>query len=537
MNNNYDSNSDTLNCMFIDNYFDEYKNLRFKDKDRLLPLIPSSYRKWFYSSLIEKTILTPCTIFSKLNTEQADDRFLFPAIRFETVTNKNNFSFVTIEYSVENHPIVDDLQILLQLCVPDLDLTDNDTLTEKDCLRFANALSLQDKFYTEYLFDVAVRLKLLKKIPSIYSNKAQVTPEFEKLYQKSKKDILDSIFDACLEITAFQVNAILSGNINPLPQKFFLELIKNPKPIDYFFEQIYSSLGINLDNFMSELESKNTTHLGFHDGFGDALISSTYLLGAVIDKYLLTPIGHYLKFIMPMYVLPFNFKDELSYLYETSRIDTELNPTVWSPCSNFFLTKLGLNYLHLHSTEENHVELPNSVPINFLIENIKYSIALHLATNAAESSLPMGKSYTVKAIIHLSKKFWFSFEIHQDATLACIHEQICDLLLLDPFADYSISIGESKSPFLTYVAANSRKKYKRANSISIKELNLEEGHTLTYFMPNTTTAILNIVPVMKIDLEITSIQGINPYTFYPFVSRKSKAFINWENEMNLKDFF
>ena len=538
MNDQYTSNTDILNQLFLDNYFDAYKKVKHKDKSKLLSYVSATYRKWLYSAMVEETILTPANVFYKLNEPQTEEQFVFPNLYFDKAENKDDFSFANVTYSIQNHPIVNDLRIFLSLCDPNLDLTEDDTLSEDACFRFAKELSLQDPNYASYLFDLSVHLRLLKKMPSIYASKAQRTPQAKTLFTKSNADILGLIFHACLDLLVFQVASILPDHSVSFPKKFFLDLIQNPRPIDSFFQEVYLSLGINLEGFMSELEEDSTNTFGLYDGFGDALISSTYLLGVTIDKYLLTPMGHYLKLIMPVYALPFHYDEELPCLYEALRSNMELNPTLWMPCSNFFLTKMGLQYLNILPNYDNYIELPDNIPIDFLLANIQETIALHLTmSQASQKNLPVSTSYTIKAVLRSAKKISFSFDVHEDAALSCIHDQICDMLLLDAFADYSLSVGESESPFLTFVSAKSRKKLKKANAILIKGLSLEKGQTLTYFMPNTSTALVNTRPMMKIDLTVTSVKNASPHTFYPFVSWRSKAYIDWERAMEMNDFF
>ena len=533
MNDNYTSNADILNHIFLDNYFAGYKNLKIRNKSTLLPLISSSYRKWFFSSLIEKTTLTPSAIFNKMS----DDNLILPSLRFETSTSKSNFYFVDVTYTLDNHPIINDLRILLDFCMPYLELTEEDFLTTEDSSSLAKLISLQDIFYAEYLFDLAVQLKLLEKMPSIYSNKAQVSNYSEKFYKKPKREILNKIFDACLEILSLQMKSILPLHTTPFQKQFFLDFIKYPKPIDYFFHEVYSSLGLNFESLMSEFESGtvNVSHL--YDDFGDALLSSTYLLGIVLDKYLLTPIGYYLKLITPMYSIPYDFQEELTFLHETMKTQVDLNPSLWSPCSNFFLTKLGLEFLELDPDEENYTELPNSIPLDHLLI-IQESVRLQQIVNNTKISISsIGNSYEFKANITLHRNFWFNFEIYQDSTLAVIHEQFCDMLLLDSFAEYSISVGEIESPFLTYVSAGSRKKFKKADSTLIKDLNLEKGNILTYSIVNAGNSPLGSVGAMKIQLSVVAVKEASPRIFYPIVSKKSKAFAEWENSIDTNSFF
>ena len=532
---NYNTNSRLINQMFEDKFLNSYRDLRKKRKSRILRYISSIYRRWYYSALVEDTYLSPANLFAFLgqNHERKYKNTILSPVTKLVKSGKNRIEFCMVEYSVHKHPVISDLSLFIESCMPDVELGPNDMLMDAHVEDLMGKLSLWDSYYVEYLLNISIVMGIIKKSPSIYSNRAQVTSEYKRLFSLPNNEIFASIVKATVGSASSFINEMI-----PLPETYFTretiyELLKNPMTVDEIFQHVYNILGIKIqDVYCYENDSDP-----FFDDLNNAIISSTFLLGLLLDKCFLTPFGYYLQLIRPLYTLPYEFFNELTYLADSFEEDEGLVTALYAPSTFYQLTPLGLEFFGLEKSElfQPVDEIPYDILPEIVSGNTQYAREQRelLKWNfsiADESSLII---YNLKVRLADNKILWKNIEVPGNTTLYHLFSEICYQFSLDPGAEYSFFKDMSESPFTEYTTKRSRPS-KNSPEAMLHELELTEKHRFVLVIYNSFNPYIDFVSdkiskKIKLEMEVISIKNRDESQTYPRVSRVSSGFRELED--------
>jgi hypothetical protein len=439
---------------------------------------------------------------------------------------KSGFVFVDREFSVNNHPVVADLVTFVESCRPDIELTVNDMPTEKHMNVLKAKLGLYDSFYVEYLLSICTVMGLLEKSASIYSNRAHVTSQYDELMSLSPTDIFAKVVDASLKAAS----AFLTEMI-PLPEPYFtpeviLDLLKAPVPIEQLFQQVYSILGIKMQDVYSydELDDFDP----FIDDLNNAVISSTFLLGLLVDKCILTPFGYYLQLISPLYTLPFDFESEMLYLLDSFEEDEGPVTALYAPSAFYYLTPLGREFFDVDPSPKREL-ISDKMPLDELCDKLftrthhDWEILRELFTILEESGR---KIFVLKAKFAGNKTLWKNIELPGNVSLRFLAAEIAYEFCIEPAEDYSFFTDLTQNPFNQYSSIKAPKRGNKDPDIHLADLRFEEKHKFMLVIYNSTHPFSLVDKPNKkteIELEVLKIKPRTPGMPYPLVSRTSAA--------------
>ena len=535
---NYNANSRMINQMFEEKFLNSYRDLKRKRKTRILTYISSIYRRWYYSALIKDTYLSPANLLAFSPREQGasgKNAVISPVVRL-AVNGKNRIEFKSMEYSIHKHPVIDDLKIFAESCMPDLELGANDMLTDAHVEELMGKLSMWDSFYVEYLLSVSIYMGIIKKIPSIYSNRAQVTPEYKKLFNLPENELFAQVVKATVTSAVSFINEMI-----PLPEAYFTagtiyDLLKHPIVVDDIFQHVYNILGIKISDIYSY-----ETDLGddpFFDDLNNAIISSTFLLGLLLDKCFLTPFGYYLQLIRPLYTLPYEFFNELSYLADSLEEDEKLVMALYASSTFYQLTPLGMEFFGVEDAGSftASADIPYERLPEILDSDTEYAREQRETLKAdfsvaEESSLLV---YSIKVRLADDRSLWKNIEVPGNITLFHLFSEICYQFSLDPDAEYSFFKDATESPFTEYASVKRTKRSKSNSDITLDELEMPERHRFILVIYNCFNPYIDfetetISKRIKLELDIIKVKSREEGQMYPRVSRVSSGFRELED--------
>jgi len=529
---------------------DVYRDVPSRRRRKLLPYVQAIHRRWYHATLIENTPFSPANLMESLCRyfKQEPDSYIVPMLR--TPSKVTGMDLAMKSYTLEKHLIVEDMRVIIKYCSPHIDLAEEGCFTDTQSLEVAANLSMVDPHYASFLLEVALWMKLLIKMPSLYVNKMQITEECHQLMEASNEDILRKIVDATISLTAFGLR-----NSMPMPEHIFTEtfvreLLTVPMETDDLFAKVFDHMGYDIEDL---LEISNTTvpegtNLMDLEDFGVdmELLSGTFVMGIVLDRFFFTPFGHFLRMIRPMYALPFDFESEINEYANVCEDPEEAFVAFFAPCSSYTLTDLGLEIMGVKATAENYLDIGELIPFDTMKDTIFASpesmaifvdMARQLSPLVFQGDVP-DSVYTFRVRMAEDSTMWVHLQMPDDATLHQLYEEITDAFELIPNDDYSFFHDKTENRFAEYASTKqptTKGKGKRASSnktadIPLNALDFAHMQHMVLATFNQSLPFSQVSPTIRFNLERMNEKTPDINLEYPRISRESAAMIRKFNE-------
>lgn len=397
MTDNYKALSENMVKELLNKYYTCFVNIGQNNKENMdiyKRCMNSLFKKWFYSALVNNSLFTPAEIVDYFNRN-----CIFYKIKLYDLYLMNKISFQKITYELNNHPIVLDLKNLLSLGRNTLKFNEAGELTNINIYEIDTVLTNSDMEYINYIIELCLELGFMKTMFSIGTTTFVTTPKGVEALDIKPDEML-----CIMAETSFKMayTHLTDKEYNSQSFSVIKKWLTSQSEVDKAMEEIIklSDLG-ELDN----------------EGFTMALMGK----GMLFDKYFLTPFGHYYKFIVPFYAIPFNFKDEFRFIDSIVEDFDELysedyDDIIYSPCTSYHLSALGEKFLQ---TSANFVspfsDGTDADEILDIVLNNKSEKYYKLHNN--RKIMPKIKKVKLKIYDKSSPSDFFTKEINEEAVL------------------------------------------------------------------------------------------------------------------------
>ena len=134
--------------------------------DGLWDIAPMVFSKWYYTALTGETILTPANI---IHCDEEDPKVEKAYVLHvdKKAAGMEKYSFHPVSYTLENHPILRDMQTILDACLPDCTVDENGFFLPEDRAELLQKITLPDGFYLEYLTRLCQQMGFFQKVPAM----------------------------------------------------------------------------------------------------------------------------------------------------------------------------------------------------------------------------------------------------------------------------------------------------------------------------------------------------------------------------------
>jgi hypothetical protein len=496
--------------LFEKQFSDIYRKAGAKRRARLLPYISTIYRRWYFSALMEETPLTPSYMVESVNLHHGKNPDAYPVLRLKTPGRYTGIVTDICDCTVEAHPIAEDLRRLVAYCSPSIDLSDDDGFWDYQAVELSERLSLQDPHYAAYLLEVSLWMELMGKIPSIYANRVQVSKEAKKRLKMSDKELFREIVEISIRMSASSLNQLIALPEPVFTDAFIRQILTVPMDTDDIFQCVYETIGFSLDDLIdADMEEEM-------DGLDAAFLSGTFMMGIVLDKYFFTPFSYYLRLIKPIYVLPFDFEQEISYFIEHYESDDDVSAAFFAPCSRYTFTQLGLTLFGLKPDGQNHADISHLLPFSLLYEKImsqpEVMKALPISINQPEYSLSQvfftGRHvYTLTVTTAADPALKLKMEVPEEFSLHRLYTEIIKRLDMVCNDEYSFFHDKVESPFTEYTSPQRAKKNKKTAETLLSEMDFTfKKHLILNIYNQDTMADAFMMPyarrLVRFDIEV-----------------------------------
>ena len=522
----------TLHSHFENGFMEVYRELNKPTRKKILPHLQSLYRRWYYSALVEGTPFSPANFMYSICEYFELEADVYPYPKLRTPSKVMGVDVYVTEFTGENHPIIADIATVIDFSQPVIDIHDDDCLTTVQAAELAAKLSLKDSSYAAFLFEIAMRMDLLQKVPALYVNRLQVSEKWDEANNMPHQELLKQIVSTTIEFAAY---GILKSC--PLPSPVFTpsylrNLLTHPLAIEEIVFNAFKQNGINMAEIMSYNMVENVDDLDEEDETAN-LVHSSYMLGLALDRYFLTPMGQFLRIIRPLYIFPVSLDDEIFGFLEISDDPIGNFFAFCAPAANFNLTKLGLGLLEIEPTPENSL-VPEAIPF----EPLKDSVFLDEETlesfidmagqllPAMLESIMRGQIFTLRVRLVGKPSMWAHIQISENSSLHEFFLEISQLFDLKPTFEYSFFHDKTENFFAEYPSekrANRSKKPRKNTETLLAEINFSHMKHMILAVFNQSVPFTQEPPVVRFEIEFLNVREPDFDEEYPRVSRLSKA--------------
>lgn len=523
---NFEEDFFKITGIFAEKFEDAYTSINRKGKIKLLDSFCAIYRKWYYSAFFDENILTPghlvYRINEKNNEENNNGNYYVPIIRLKSKNRFTGFNIEIINYTADNHPIVDDLKIFASK-TEIVSIGENGILIDKAIDEILKTISLNDSFYLEYLLYIGEKIGIFEKMPSIYSDVYRVRKNSLLFFKENEtRACFEKITEAAISLSCERINDFFPDDQRFFSCEYIKNIIKEPIFIDDIFKEVYNSVGIGIEDIWKYEEDYEN---GEFCEFADAVLSSAYFLRILIDKWFIVPFGDYLKLIMPIYFYTYDFYEKMNGIIDESKIcGTQLASSIYYPCSKYCVTPVAESLFDIKAEEDEYKGIFKRFPPSIIIDAVIMGDMTETLPGISEQTQESSEIYELKLKFEDRKDLWKVIEIEPDTNLTMLHIEICKAMNLYPFGEYSFFADENKSPFSEYTPRSREKRVnKKTETTTISDLKLNPKQKFIYRNCFDTENAAKEELDIFLEIEFMKIKEKNRKYNYPRVTRMSSA--------------
>ena len=523
-----------MNTMFEEKFMEAYRDANNKKRRRILPYLQAIHRRWFYATLVEHTPFSPANLTECALAHFKESPDQYPVAVLRTPSKVTGLTYRMVSYSIENHPVVEDLRMLMHYCTPHIDLYEQGGFKDEQSVELSQSLSITDPHYSSFLMEIAMGMKLLSKVRSLHILRMEPSKKSEEILSRPNEEILQDIINTSITLAALGMRQSI-----PMPEHIFTEsfirsLLTAPMETDEIFARVFEVMGYNIEDLlevssMPMADGMSPEHLGLDM----ELLSGTFVMGIVLDRFFFTPFGHFLRLIRPMYALPFAFYEEVSDYIDACEDPDEAFVAFFAPCSSYTLTGLGLKALNVKPTAENYFDaseldfenMRNAIFIDDYTFKTFVEMAQQLAPLALMGGLP-GLIHTFRIRLESDTSIWMHLNVPDTFTLANLYDEITQYFNLKNNGDFSFFHDKTENRFAEYPSLKRASKSKNPKTPAEECLlsDLDFGHMehliLATYSQNSIFA--QEPPTIRLQLERLSEKAPEFGEMYPQPGRMSK---------------
>ena len=486
----------------------------------LLEIAPLAFGKWYYTALANETILSPANILDLDFKADADDKTEYAYVMrtkpAEEQTDEefiSEYNFTLLGYSTEAHPIVEDLQTLIGYCTPDRATDEHGLIVKEEQTEILEQLSMNSDFYLEYLTRLAWLHGLLVPMPSIHTQRVRPAEECEHFFAQSTEDILFQLAETACMLTAERFSYTMELEEGIATSDFFYLLLRNHQEVDKIFIDFYKRVDVDIEQIWQTAPDQLTAE-------EKSIVSSFLFTGIMLEKWFLTPMSVFFRFIRPIAFTPMRFFNLVNNLAALVLMKHNMGAELFTPPTYFSLTKIG-KALFTDPDKEgiDRQKMPTTLPYEQLVAAVQQENEFRIQERAFLMEI-VPDILSIKITQMKDETLWKILEVGQDMDVNVLCKDLCAAFCMEEGADYLLSVPDQNGFHVDYSARGSKRSLNKANGKDLQDLPLKIG------------SILHLYPTQikgnGLILEILERGKGNPYIMYPRVTAQSEKIIEME---------
>jgi hypothetical protein len=348
------NNTETVNGIlniFKNEFLTEFKEYKLKERPPILKAIPYLYRIWYYSTLMSDTALSPSNFINAQIEEKYGKPYRVVPIVTPVYKNKilKDFQFDYKVFTTDDHPVLQDLKLFLEHCTPDIEVDENGLLLEEDRDKLIETLTFKEIFYATFLTNLAYSLNFIRKMPSINTYRSMACKgTIESFFSLSKSEQLKKIVDAVIGTVSKSLSALFEFDKKNFSKEALMKLLHSSQNLDEYSRNIFKRLNMDIGDLdLEDLYYSSIEQGGELEIPEDTLMALTLNVefNFIMDAQFITPLGHYLQLIQPIYNDETVFQFHFAQLVEAFNSNVPPIKLYFFMSNSFDITPLGSEVL------------------------------------------------------------------------------------------------------------------------------------------------------------------------------------------------
>ncbi len=512
MNNHTDQlRHEDLLQLFTTEYEKYASRMDLEAMDGLWDIAPMVFSKWYYTALTGETILTPANI---IHCDEEDPKVEKAYVLHvdKKAAGMEKYSFHPVSYTLENHPILRDMQTILNACLPDCTVDENGFFLPEDREELLKKLTLPDGFYLEYLTRLCQQMGFFQKVPAIHIHKVTKSQKADAFFAKEPKEALDTLLWEGCALAAERLQYTMDLEPGMVSSSFFYQYLENHIDIDQVFVDFYKRVDIDLESIWKTPPDELTEE-------EQSIVSSFLFAGIMMDKWVFTPFGHFFHVVRPISFTAFRFYQNINNLAALFLMHHNPGAELFTPPSYCSLTTIGMELTAKEKLSVNKQKMPKNISFERIMEAITPELELRYYEEMLRFEL-VTDVVSLRATLQKDENLWKEAEL---STENLLHDFCCDIFAafaMEDTREYVLSIPDDNGFPMEYAPAASKRAINKTDGLTLGDLPLHIGDVWTLTPPSGKAGALTI--------EVLEKKASNPYLMYPRIRRQSEKITEME---------
>ncbi len=487
--------------LFTDPFYTITSFMENGSHDMIHKTAPLLFSKWFYTSLLTDSSLTPANVVNAIENDPTKE---YAFTMKTSVSSPSKYKIKLESFSTEEHPFIKDLALLVETFSPSQSTKNTYFLTDKEVNKLKKSLSQSSDFYVEYLTAIAWQLDLLEIFPSIHTSMATVSQNADYFFKYTTEEMLRKCGVAGCALAANRFFTHMDLDVGTINRDFFLKYLQSSFSVEDIFVDFYNLLDFDIAKLWEiapdELDDE------------EQMVASSFLFtGILLDEWFVFPMTNFLHFLRPISFIAVDFLVSINYLANTVILGRELDLEIFSPPSYLELTVVAEKLFGGKNSDDVPFEKIALPDYEEFYHDIKET---QIYYDDIFSDLPMFKSDIFRFSIYRADEVNETKIIEVDTMMPADEfcQDICNAFYEYDVMSYTLEMLDENDFPMIFAPSYTKKSINFIDEKQLKELPFSMKNPYMMLSPKD----VGVVPPLK--LSLVEIKKSEPNRLYPRIS-------------------